>query len=132
MNNLIRKASGTQLLAVLVETAATATAQTSMRQKLQDFNKPVAQRVTEASQQYLERKANQGAFNAAKATAIEGVVPEGMADANTIGYMSLPDGTIWYYTANIRREIISQSPYYTDYSISGFDLNVYNDSYESV
>lgn len=49
-----------------------------------------------------------------------------LPDAHATGYVDAPDGSAWYFTMDYDLEVFSQNEYYTDYSISGVHIVVYD------
>lgn len=45
---------------------------------------------------------------------------------STVGSLLGPDGEDWFYTLELDTEIVSQSPYYTEYDYTGFKITVYD------
>lgn len=52
--------------------------------------------------------------------------------AESFAYLDMPDGSTWFVTIELDKEVISENPYYTDYDITGFTATVYNDMYQPV
>lgn len=47
-------------------------------------------------------------------------------------YLELPDGRVWFANINLVKEVISESPYYTEYNITGVDIEIYDEEYKKV
>lgn len=52
--------------------------------------------------------------------------------SHVTGYVDAPNGSSWYYTMDYDQEILFQNEYYTDYSISGVHITVYDDQRQEV
>ncbi|MDD6889858.1 MAG: hypothetical protein PUD39_06345 [Bacteroidales bacterium] len=90
------------------------------------------ERVTDALHQRQARRAAKAGIEAATNGAIK---LDGADGATTFGWLSTPDGVEWYYAAEIyRTELPKANPEasYTDETISGFKLSVYDENYQPV
>lgn len=47
-------------------------------------------------------------------------------------YLELPDGRVWFANINLIKEVISENPYYTEYNITGVDIEIYDEEYKKV
>lgn len=47
-------------------------------------------------------------------------------------YLELPDGRVWFANINLIKEVISENPYYTEYNITGVDIDIYDEEYNKV
>ena len=91
------------------------------------------ERVTDALHQRQARRAAKAGIMAA---ATDGAIKlDGADGATTFGWLSRPDGVEWYYAAEIYRTELPQAntkASYTDVTISGFKLSVYDENYQLV
>lgn len=91
------------------------------------------ERVTDALHQRQARRAAKAGIMAA---ATDGAIKlDGADGATTFGWLSRPDGVEWYYAAEIYRTELPQADTkasYTDVTISGFKLSVYDENYQLV
>ena len=91
------------------------------------------ERVTDALHQRQARRAAKAGIMAA---ATDGAIKlDGADGATTFGWLSRPDGVEWYYAAEIYRTQLPQADTkasYTDVTISGFKLSVYDENYQLV
>ena len=89
------------------------------------------ERVTDALHQRQARRAAKAGIMAA---ATDGAIKlDGADGATTFGWLSRPDGVEWYYAAEIYRTELPQADTkasYTDVTISGFKLSVYDENYQ--
>ena len=90
------------------------------------------ERVTDA----LHLRQTHRAAKAGIVAAADGAVKlDGADGATTFGWLSRPDGVEWYYAAEIYRTELPQTnpeASYTDVTISGFKLSVYDENYQLV
>lgn len=91
------------------------------------------ERVTDALHQ---RQARRTAKVGIMAATTDGAIKlDGADGATTFGWLSRPDGVEWYYAAEIYRTELPQTnpeASYTDVTISGFKLSVYDENYQLV
>lgn len=90
------------------------------------------ERITDA----LHQRQTHRAAKAGIVAAADGAVKlDGADGATTFGWLSRPDGVEWYYAAEIYRTELPQTNLeasYTDVTISGFKLSVYDENYQLV
>lgn len=54
------------------------------------------------------------------------------APSDNVAYLDMPDGSTWFVVSNFDKQVLEQSEYYTDYTITGIHATVYNDKYQPV
>jgi len=80
-------------------------------------------------QQALGAPAHRKAPSKAPQTTADVVLPS----TESFGYLDLPDGTTWFVTAELRKEIIGEEgEYYTEYNITGVKATIYDQNYQPV
>lgn len=47
-------------------------------------------------------------------------------------YLELPDGRVWFANVNLVKEVIQESQYYTEYTITGVEIDIYDEEYKKV
>lgn len=55
-----------------------------------------------------------------------------MDPSENFAYLDMPDGSTWFTITNIRKEVISQNEYNTEYKYTGFETKIYDHNYELV
>lgn len=54
------------------------------------------------------------------------------APSDDFSFLQLPDGTSWYILSETDKDIVSQSEYYTEYSITGVHATIYDENFQPV
>ncbi len=55
-----------------------------------------------------------------------------LPNAESFNYLDLPDGRTWFVTSELKKEVLSESEYYTEYNITGIKATIYNEQYQPV
>ncbi len=67
--------------------------------------------------------------NAAKAFATVTEADVSWSGADGYSYLEMPDGSIWFTSTTITKEVLTQSEYYTDYAYTGIEVTIYDSNF---
>lgn len=79
-------------------------------------------------QQTLKAPAHKKAGAKAPQTTADNTLPA----SESFGYLDMPDGATWFVTVDLKKEILSEGEYYTDYNITGVTATIYDQDYQPV
>lgn len=49
--------------------------------------------------------------------------------ADAYSYLDMPDGSTWFVATTIRKEVLSQEEYYTEYAYTGIEVKIYDSNF---